>query len=125
MEIDELGSRELGEFFHASLGACDMEAVEALMSMTKHCNPQSLRFIPHRPLTPSSDYLEEDSAPGSSVLQESPPVSGPYRLGVEVQQLFCSSILENDIRHMFYRVLCLLPLAFTCIFYIFFSRFSV
>lgn len=85
MEVDELGSRNLGDFQHASLGACDMEAVEALMSMTKHCKSQSLRFKPHRPLTPSSDYLEEDSAPGSSVLQESPLVSGPHRLGIEVQ----------------------------------------
>ncbi|XP_071325349.1 Krueppel-like factor 10 isoform X2 [Trachinotus anak] len=61
------------------MGAGDMEAVEALMSMTKHWKTRSFR-----PLTPSSDCSEYDSAPpASAVLQDSPlcmtpPYSPPH-----------------------------------------------
>ncbi|KAM9352871.1 Krueppel-like factor 10 [Symphorus nematophorus] len=84
MEVEELYSDTQGEFQPAPLGAGDMEAVEALMSMTKHWKTQSFRFRHSRPLTPSSDCSEDDSAPlGSTVLQESlvcmtPPYSPPH-----------------------------------------------
>lgn len=74
MEVEELHSGIQGEFHPAPLGASDMEAVEALMSMTKHC--ENFRFKYSRPLTPSSDCSEDDCAHlGSTVLQESPLVS--------------------------------------------------
>lgn len=83
MEVEELYSGIQGEFQPAPLGAGDMEAVEALMSMTKHWKTLSFRFRHSRPLTPSSDCSEDDSAPlGSTLLQESPLVSDPCGLGV-------------------------------------------
>lgn len=76
MEVEELCSGIQNKFQPALLGAGDMEAVEALMSMTKHCKTWSSRFKHSRPLTPSSDCSEEDSAHlGSCVLQESLLVS--------------------------------------------------
>ncbi|KAM3614688.1 uncharacterized protein V6R79_018031 [Siganus canaliculatus] len=59
-----------------------MEAVEALMSITKHW--KTFGFRHSRPLTPSSELSEDDSASlGSVVLQEStlcltPPYSPPH-----------------------------------------------
>lgn len=83
MEVEELGTDVQCEFQPARLGTCDMEAVEALMSMTKHWKTQSLKFKHSRPLTPSSDCSEDDSVPiGSSALQESPLVSDLYGRGV-------------------------------------------
>ncbi|KAM7382445.1 hypothetical protein PAMP_002172 [Pampus punctatissimus] len=68
MEIEELDSHIQDELQPAPMGAGDMEAVEALMSMTKHWKTRSFR-----PLTPSSDCSEDDSVPpGSTVLQDSP-----------------------------------------------------
>ncbi|GLD48679.1 Krueppel-like factor 10 [Lates japonicus] len=61
-----------------------MEAVEALMSMTKHWKSRSFRLRHLRPLTPSSDCSEDDSAPpGTAVLQDhplcmTPPYSPPH-----------------------------------------------
>ncbi|XP_039973669.1 Krueppel-like factor 10 isoform X2 [Xiphias gladius] len=61
-----------------------MEAVEALMSMTKHWKSRNFRLRHFRPLTPSSDCSEDDSVPlGSGVLQDShlcmtPPYSPPH-----------------------------------------------
>uniref|UniRef100_A0A4W6F9G9 C2H2-type domain-containing protein n=1 Tax=Lates calcarifer TaxID=8187 RepID=A0A4W6F9G9_LATCA len=66
------------EFQHVSMGAGDMEAVEALMSMTKHWKSRSFRLRHLRPLTPSSDCSEDDSAPpGTAVLQDHPLVTHP------------------------------------------------
>ncbi|XP_051261200.1 Krueppel-like factor 10 [Dicentrarchus labrax] len=82
MEVQELYSDIQCEFQPAPLGAGDMEAVEALMSMTKHWKTQSFRHS--RPLTPSSDCSEDDSVPlGSTVLHDSPlcmtpPYSPPH-----------------------------------------------
>ncbi|XP_044065160.1 Krueppel-like factor 10 isoform X2 [Siniperca chuatsi] len=84
MEVEELYSDIQGEFQPASLGAGDMEAVEALMSMTRHWKTRSFRLRHFRPLTPSSDYSEDDSVPlGSTVQQDSPlcmtpPYSPPH-----------------------------------------------
>lgn len=79
MEVEELHSDMQGEFQPAPLGAGDMEAVEALMSMTKHWKTRSFRLRHFRPLTPSSDCSEDDSVPfGSTVLQDSTLVSEPY-----------------------------------------------
>ncbi|KAM9852746.1 LOW QUALITY PROTEIN: Krueppel-like factor 10 [Aulostomus maculatus] len=61
--------------------AGDMEAVEVLMSMTSHLKTSNLRHF--RPLTPTSDCSEDDSAPfGSTRIQDSrlcmtPPYSPP------------------------------------------------
>ncbi|XP_013886878.1 Krueppel-like factor 10 [Austrofundulus limnaeus] len=63
------------------LGASDLRAVEALMSMTKHWNRRNFR--PARPLTPHSESSEDDSVPsGSSGLHNpsfcmTPPHSPP------------------------------------------------
>lgn len=68
-----------GEFQPAHMGAGDMEAVRALMSMTKHCKSRNFRLRRFRPLSPSSDCSEDDPITTSSpVLQESPFVSEPY-----------------------------------------------
>ncbi len=83
MKLEELGSDIQAEFRPAPLGAGDMEAVEALMSMTKHWKTRGLQLKHFRPLTPSSDYSEDDSSTlGSTVLQDSPLVSDPYGLRV-------------------------------------------
>lgn len=92
--MEELHSGIRGEFHPAPLGASDMEAVEALMSMTKHC--KNFRFKHSRPLTPSSDCSEEDCAQvGSTVLQESPLVSV-----VHWEFLENESFSEYGVRHM-------------------------
>lgn len=84
MDIGELYSDLQGEFQPAPFGVCDMEAAEALMSMTKHWKTLSFKFRHCRPLTPSSDSSEDDPVPpGSTVLQESPlcmtpPCSPPH-----------------------------------------------
>lgn len=55
------------------MGAGDVEAVEALLSMTKHWKTRSFRPKHRRPLTPSSDCSEDDSAPlRLAVLQDAP-----------------------------------------------------
>lgn len=60
------------------LGVGDMEAVEALMSMMKHGNTPSFRVRHPRPLTPSSDCSDDDSAPvGTVAMQDSPLVRPP------------------------------------------------
>nr|XP_046255882.1 Krueppel-like factor 10 isoform X2 [Scatophagus argus] len=84
MKVEELCSDIQGAFQPAPMGAVDMEAVEALMSMTEHWKTLNLKFRHPRPLTPSSDCSEDDSAPlGSAVPQESPlcmtpPYSPPH-----------------------------------------------
>lgn len=61
-----------------TVGAVDAVAVEALMSMYNHGNTRNIRLEPPRPLTPSSDSLEDDWVPsGSALLQDSPCVSEP------------------------------------------------
>lgn len=76
MGVEELFSDMRGEFQPAPLGAGDMEAVEALVSMTKHWKTHSFKLRHSRPLTPSSDCSEDDSVPiGTTVLQDSPLVS--------------------------------------------------
>lgn len=69
MEIKELSSQKQDEL-QPAIRAGDMEAVEALMSMSEHWKTRSLRLI--RPLTPSSDYSEDDPSP--TVRQGSPLV---------------------------------------------------
>uniref|UniRef100_A0A8C2ZL35 C2H2-type domain-containing protein n=1 Tax=Cyclopterus lumpus TaxID=8103 RepID=A0A8C2ZL35_CYCLU len=70
MEVEELHADIQGEFQLAPLGAGDMEAVEALMSMTKHWKTRGFRHF--RPLTPSSDCSEDDSVPfGYAALRDS------------------------------------------------------
>lgn len=79
MEIEGPRSHIWGELQPAPMGEGDMEAVEALMSMTRHWKTRNFKLRHFRPLTPSSDCSEEDSAPpGSNVLQDSPLVSDPY-----------------------------------------------
>ena len=76
MEVEELHSDIHCEFQPAPLAAGDMEAVEALMSMTNHWKTRSFRLRHFRPLTPSSDCSEDDPVPfGSTVLQDSTLVS--------------------------------------------------
>lgn len=78
MEVEELHSDMQGEFQPSPLGEGDMEAVEALMSMTKHWKTRSFKLRHFRPLTPSSDCSEDDSVPfGSTVLQDSPSCMTP------------------------------------------------
>ncbi|XP_078109882.1 Krueppel-like factor 10 isoform X2 [Sander vitreus] len=56
-----------------------MEAVEVLMSMTKHWRTRSFRLRHFRPLTPSSDCSEDDSVPfGSTVQLDSLCMTPPY-----------------------------------------------
>lgn len=89
MEGEELYSDVQGEFQPSPLGSGDMEAVEALMSMTKHWKTRNFRTRHFRPLSPSSDYSEDDSAPlGSCMLQGSPLVSEAYVLRVILSFLF-------------------------------------
>lgn len=91
MEAEELYSGIQGKFQSASLGAGDIEAVEALMSMTKRRKTLSDRF---RPLTPSSDGSEEYCVPlGSAGLQDSSLVSDLCCLGgfFRTSQRFCES----------------------------------
>lgn len=88
MEVEErtLASVDVG----LSIG--DMEAVEALMSMMKHSDTQSFGVKRPRPLTPSSDCSEDESAPtGAVAMQESPLVSALflhlcYVIGVQYHQ---------------------------------------
>ncbi|XP_075952600.1 Krueppel-like factor 10 isoform X2 [Anarhichas minor] len=78
MEVEELHSDIQSEFQPAPLGAGDMEAVEVLMSMTKHWETRGFRVRHCRPLTPSSDCSEDDSVPfGSAALRNSPPCMTP------------------------------------------------
>uniref|UniRef100_A0A3Q1G7D0 Kruppel like factor 10 n=1 Tax=Acanthochromis polyacanthus TaxID=80966 RepID=A0A3Q1G7D0_9TELE len=83
MDIEEHHSDIQGEL-QPALGAGDMEAVEALMSMTKHWKTRPFRMRHFRPLTPSSDCSEDDSvSAGSVLLQDSllcmtPPYSPPH-----------------------------------------------
>lgn len=75
MEVEErtLATVDVG----LSIG--DMEAVEALMSMMKHSDTQSFGVKRPRPLTPSSDCSEDESAPSGAVaMQESPLVSALF-----------------------------------------------
>uniref|UniRef100_A0A3Q3XDT5 C2H2-type domain-containing protein n=1 Tax=Mola mola TaxID=94237 RepID=A0A3Q3XDT5_MOLML len=72
MEVKELRSGLL-----PPLGAGDIEAVEALMSMTRRHKTLSLWFKHSRPLTPSSDCSDDDS----TALQERPSVSDLSGLG--------------------------------------------
>uniref|UniRef100_A0A3P8PI32 C2H2-type domain-containing protein n=1 Tax=Astatotilapia calliptera TaxID=8154 RepID=A0A3P8PI32_ASTCA len=73
-----------GESQPTDMGAGDMEAVRALMSMTKHWKSRNFRVRHYRPLSPSSDSSEDDQVTTSSaVLQDSlfcmtPPYSPPH-----------------------------------------------
>lgn len=73
-----------GELQPTPMGAGDMEAVEALMSMTKHWKTRPFRLRHFRPLTPSSDCSEDDSVSAGSVLLHdsllcmTPPYSPPH-----------------------------------------------
>ncbi|XP_069393463.1 Krueppel-like factor 10 isoform X2 [Paralichthys olivaceus] len=84
MEVEALHSDIQSDLQSAPMGAGDMEAVEALMAMTNHWKTRSLGLRHFRPLTPSSDCSEDDSAPPeSTVTQESPmcmtpPYSPPH-----------------------------------------------
>ncbi|XP_034466031.1 Krueppel-like factor 10 isoform X1 [Hippoglossus hippoglossus] len=84
MEVEELQSDIQSDLQPAAMGAGDMEAVEALMSMNNHWKTRRFGLRHFRPLTPSSDCSEEESAPPeSTVVQESPlcmtpPYSPPH-----------------------------------------------
>lgn len=76
MEVEEQTLGTLDAPLSVRLSVGDMEAVEALMSMMKHSNTQSFRVKHPRPLTPSSDCSEDESAPtGAVAMQESLLVS--------------------------------------------------
>lgn len=78
MEVEERAPDTLDASLSVCLGVGDMEAVEALMSMMKHSSTQSFRVRHPRPLTPSSDCSDDDSAPvGAVAMQESPLVRAP------------------------------------------------
>uniref|UniRef100_A0A3B5AHE8 Kruppel like factor 10 n=1 Tax=Stegastes partitus TaxID=144197 RepID=A0A3B5AHE8_9TELE len=62
----------------AKKSRCDMEAVKALMSMTKHWKTRNFRLQHFRPLTPSSDCSEDDSVPTHNFLCMTPPYSPPH-----------------------------------------------
>lgn len=75
---EERARGTLGASLSAGLGVGDMEAVEALVSMMTHGNTPSFRVRHPRPLTPTSDCSEDDSAPiGAVAMQESPLVRAP------------------------------------------------
>lgn len=84
MDIEEHISDIQGDLQPAPMGAGDMEAVEALMSMTKHWKTRPFRLRHFRPLTPSSDCSEDDSVSAGSVLLHdsllcmTPPYSPPH-----------------------------------------------
>eukprot|EP00066_Takifugu_rubripes_P003382 XP_003965910.1 PREDICTED: Krueppel-like factor 10 [Takifugu rubripes] len=72
MEVEARASGNLGAPPSVGLGVGDMEAVEALMSMMTHSSTLSFRARHPRPLTPSSDCSEDDSATiGAVAMQES------------------------------------------------------
>lgn len=72
MEVEARASGNLGAPPSVGLGVGDMEAVEALMSMMTHSNTLSFRTRHPRPLTPSSDCSEDESATiGAVAMQES------------------------------------------------------
>ncbi|XP_076009929.1 Krueppel-like factor 10 [Genypterus blacodes] len=80
MEVEELFSDIQGEFQPSPLGAGEMEAVEALMSMSEYWKTRRLGQRYFRPLTPSSDCSEDDSrsaALHNSPLCMTPPYSPP------------------------------------------------
>lgn len=65
------------DFQLSSMGAGDLQAVEALISMTEHWKMRNVRPKEPRPLTPSSECSEDDSVPsgpsamlGSSFVSE-------------------------------------------------------
>lgn len=93
MDVEELLSDNQGEFQPSPLGAGDLEAVEALMSMTEHWKTRSFRHRYFRPLTPSSDCSEDDSR--SVVLPDSPLVIEPYGLKVVVFNFLFKSKVER------------------------------
>lgn len=74
MEVEQWILGTLDASLCVGLSVGDMEAVEALMSMMKHSNTQSFRVKHPRPLTPSPDCSEDESAP-TVAMQESPLVS--------------------------------------------------
>lgn len=101
MDVEELHSDVWGELQPALLGAGDMEAVEALMSMTKHWETRGSRLSHCRPLTPSSDCSEDDAVPfGSATLRDSLTVRDLFGLlvvrGLTVGlYFFCKSRVYN------------------------------
>uniref|UniRef100_A0A3B5MGP7 C2H2-type domain-containing protein n=1 Tax=Xiphophorus couchianus TaxID=32473 RepID=A0A3B5MGP7_9TELE len=72
------------DFQPSSMGAGDLQAVEALISMTEHWKMRNFRPKEPRPLTPSSECSEDDSVPSgpSAMLGSSfcmtPPYSPPH-----------------------------------------------
>ncbi|XP_029360964.1 Krueppel-like factor 10 [Echeneis naucrates] len=76
MDLEVLHLDMQKEPLSAPMGTGDMEAAEALMSMTKHWKTRVFEPQHSRPMTPSSDCSEDDSACSGSgqscVLQDSP-----------------------------------------------------
>lgn len=81
MDFEEFHSDIRGEYQPAPLGVSDIEAVEALVSMTKQWKTTSSRSKHLRPLSPSSDCSEDDSSPRRfNVQQETLLVSDSYEV---------------------------------------------
>lgn len=72
MEVEAQASGNLGAPPSVGLVVGDMEAVEALMSMMTHSSTLSFRARHPRPLTPSSDCSEDDSATIGAVAMQEP-----------------------------------------------------
>lgn len=81
MDFEEFHSDIQSEYQLATLGVSDIEAVEALVSMTKQWKTTSFRPKHLRPLSPSSDCSEVDSSPHRfNVPQENLLVSDSYKI---------------------------------------------
>lgn len=84
LEVNEYNSRNLNEFQSGIMAERDIEAVNALMSMTNHGMTRRVGSRQFRPLTPSSEFSEEEDSlnMGTAELHEShmcmtPPISPP------------------------------------------------
>lgn len=81
MDFEEIHSDIRRKYQPGPLGVSDIEAVEALVSMSKLWKTTSFRPKHLRPLSPSSDCSEDDSSPRlCNVPQETLLVSDSYEI---------------------------------------------